>query len=119
MLAHVHVSATARRLLSRARGTDLHGANNITQTAPASPILLPASPILFSCIASDHRQGPCIASENGSGGGAGAGAGSGVGVVLRAGACPGAGAALVLLLVARLVLLLVASALAVHTTARL
>ena len=51
--------------------------------------------------------------------GAGAGAGSGVGVLLRAGACPGAGAGLVLLLVARLVLLLVASALAVHTTARL
>ena len=47
--------------------------------------------------------------------GAGAGAGSGVGVLLRAGACPGAGAGLV----ARLVLLLVASALAVHTTARL
>ena len=65
---------------------------------------------------SARAQGSCIASdENGSGAGAGAGAGSGVGVVLRAGACPGAGAGLV----ARLVLLLVASALAVHTTARL
>ena len=58
---------------------------------------------------------PGTRAQNGSVASAGAGAGAGAGVLLRAGACPGA----VVGLVARLVRLLVASALAVHTAARL
>ena len=83
----------------------LHKANSLKLL---QLLLLPLLLLLPECL-------PGTRDQNGSVASAGAGAGAGAGVLLRAGACPGARVGLV----ARLVRLLVASALAVHTAARL